>query len=200
MSHLFASVFTGFGAFFGGIFGGGHSHVAPIAHPEPNSAWEASTTIPHGAMPMFRNGVFGTVQTINGTTITVDGHQGTSTVATTTYSVDASNAKIIKGSATGTSTASISDISVGDHVVVQGPVSSSDYITATTIIDGRVPMMGGMRGMASSTIMKWNNGASSTPGMRHPTPGTPPPGFNPGGPMIPAGAGANVNVNVGGGY
>ena len=113
MSNLFASIFTGFGAFFSGIFGGGHATMNTIAHPAPNSAWVSSTTAMHGMgmMPMMRNGVFGTVTAIDGSTITVDGRQGTST-ATTTYSVDASNAKIIKGSATGTSTASISDISV----------------------------------------------------------------------------------------
>ena len=164
-----------------------------MMHPGPNTnaPWTASTTAMRGGIPMMRNGVFGTVEAIDGTTITVDGRQGTST-ATTTYSVDASNAKVIKGTAT--TTASISDISVGDRVVVQGTVNSDDTVIATTIIDGRVAgMMGGrgfgQPGMASSTrgyrggmassTRGWNYGATSTPGMRHPTPGTPPAGFNP---------------------
>ena len=177
----------------------------------PNGAgmhMEASTTAGMhmgGMMGAMRNGVFGTVTAIDGTTITVDGREG-STTASTTYSVDASNAKVIKGSAT--STASISDISVGDRVVVQGTVTG-DSIAATTIIDGRV-MMGGPRPLGAGKGPGGQSGgqrwASSTPGT-HPTPGTPRPGFNPGGPMIPAGqngpgasVNVNANVNVGGGY
>jgi len=123
MSNIFASIFTGFGAFFTGMFGGGHaSTTPPMMHQQPNSAWESSTTAMRGDMAIFKDGVFGLVETINGTTLTIDGREGTST-ATTTYSVDASNAKIIKGSAvmngSATTTATISDISVGDHVVVE---------------------------------------------------------------------------------
>ncbi|MDR3558147.1 MAG: hypothetical protein P4L61_01310 [Candidatus Pacebacteria bacterium] len=207
----FSAFMASVGMFFSGIFGGGQASATAMNHPgsNANAPWTASTTAPRGGMmPMMRNGVFGLVETISGTTITVDGHQGTST-ATTTYSVDASNAKIIKGAST--STASITDISVGDRVAVFGTVNSDDSIVATTIMDGRITGMMGGRGMASSTTSgRWNNGASSTPGMRHPTPGTPIKGYNPGGPMIPAGAqvngqlngqvnvpGASVNANVG---
>jgi hypothetical protein len=190
----FSTFFASVGMFFSGMFGG-HASMPSMTPPANGSHWEATTTggmhMGANGMMAMRNGVFGTVTAVDGDTITVLGRQGTTT-ASTTYSVDASNAKVIKGSAT--TTASVSDISVGDRVIVQGTVTGAS-IAATTIIDGRVMMMGapGMRGP---------RGATSTPGMRHPTPGTPP-GFNPGGPMIPAGQGgasanANVNVNVGG--
>ena len=201
--------------------------MPPAMHPAGNGMHMEASTTAGMHMGAMRNGVFGTVTAVDGTTITVDGRQGTTT-ASTTYSVDASNAKVIEGPAT--STASISDISVGDRVVVQGTVTGTS-IAATTIIDGKFMIMGGpgmpgMRGPrgASTTPGMWKGGATSTPGMRHPTPGTPRPGFNPGGPMIPAGqggpganaqgqvqgqagvnvpgvqAGADADVNVGGGY
>jgi hypothetical protein len=166
-----AAAFAGFGAFFSAMFGGFHASTTPpmMHQPMQNSAWEASSTTPHPGMGMgmmgggmgMRNGIFGTVTTVSGTMLTIDGRQGTST-ASTTFSVDATNAKIIKGPAT--STASISDISVGDRVVVQGTVTGSS-VAATTIIDGKFPggmgmrgqgmqqeMQGGMPGMASSTM------------------------------------------------
>ena len=181
--------------FFSGIFGGGHANATAMNHPvtsNANAPWTATTTPPrNGMMPMMHNGVFGLVQTVSGTTIIVDGHQGTTT-ATTTYTVDASNAKIIKGSAT--STASISDIVVGDHVVVLGTVNSDDSIVATTIIDGRV----GMMGMGGRGIGRFGGSASSTPpGRAYGAVNRMPPGMNgrygtsqgqvnPGGPMQPA--------------
>jgi len=205
MSNLLASVFTGFGAMLVGMFGGGHANVAAVNHPilPPPSAWEASTTPPmNRMMPMMRSAVIGVVGTVNGSTITVAGRQATST-ATTTYSVDASSARIIKGVATTTTT--ISSISVGDHVVVQGPIGSGDTIKATIIIDGRSPMEAlggssfGQQGSASSmgSFRGGMRNASTTPGRgamnrmppgmysgeQHPGQGN----VNPGGPMIPAG-------------
>jgi hypothetical protein len=121
----------------------------------------------------MRPAVFGTVASIDGTSLTVtQGARpsfGTSTpaMATTTYSVDASNATVFKNNATST----ISSVLVGDMVAVQGTVSGTD-VTATTIRDGVVPGMmmghGGMGAMGSSTGQRGPGGyrnASSTNGM-----------------------------------
>jgi hypothetical protein len=123
-----------------------------------------------GGMPNG-GGIFGTVSAVNGDTLTVTSHayarpphpmpeQPATNMpmiqATTTYTVDATNAKIYKGSAT--TTVSVSDIAVNDTVVVQGTVSGTS-ITATVIRDGVVPMTGrpGMPGKF------FGHGASSTP-------------------------------------
>lgn len=119
-----------------------------------------------GGMP--GGGIFGTVSAVSGDTLTVTGNarmmrpmpeqpamnMPAMTQATTTYTVDATNAKIYKGSAT--TTVSVSDIAVGDTVVIQGTVSGTN-IAATVIRDGVVPMsaMGGRQFPG--------HGASSTP-------------------------------------
>ncbi len=73
--------------------------------------------------------IAGVVGAVSSTTITVN------TNASTTYTVDATNAKIItKKNASST----LSSISVGDKVVVQGTVSGSN-IVATNIYDGVKP-------------------------------------------------------------
>ena len=102
--------------------------------------------------------VTGTVQTISGTTLTVLSSATASTQAAVTYTVDASSAVIRKysvpspapapsatgGTAVGKnipprrpmeSTATISDIAVGDAVSVQGTVSGTNII-ALEIVDG----------------------------------------------------------------
>ena len=79
--------------------------------------------------PITGNGepvVAGKVTSINGTTLAITNASNVS------YTVDASNAKIVKGGTTGTAT--ISNIAVGDQVVVQGTVSGSS-VTATSVID-----------------------------------------------------------------
>jgi hypothetical protein len=85
-------------------------------------------------------GVFGTVSAVSGTTLTVtskamvgpNGSNGSSSA--TTYTVDASNATVVKNGATST----VSAIAVGDTVMIQGTVSG-DNVTAKTIRDGVVP-------------------------------------------------------------
>ena len=185
---MFASVFTGFGMFFAGMFGGAHASTTMMVHPGPNenAPLTASTTAMRDniGILMIRSGVSGTVDAMDGTTITVDGRQGTST-ATTTYSVDASNAKVIKGSAT--TTASVSDISVGDHVIIRGTVSGTS-VTATTVIDGVMSGIMGGRGFGQS------GNASSTRGYRGGPRGQG--RVNPGGPMQ-AVPGANRGQGVG---
>lgn len=120
-----------------------------------------------GMMP----GVFGTVSAINGTTITITskgfagyGHPSSTTAmpTPTTYTVDASNATVVKDGASST----ISSVAVGDTIVVRGTVSGTN-VTATSIFDGVVPgganpggpMRGFGHGNGSSTGM-WS--ASST--------------------------------------
>jgi hypothetical protein len=162
---------------------------------------------------MMRNGVFGIVESTDDTNLTVAGREGTST-GTTTFAVDASNAKIIKGSAS--TTASISDVLVGDRVIVEGPVTG-DSVIATVIIDGRVSgMMGGrgfgQPGMASSTppLPGQGNINRMPRGMRGQydqsgggNPGTSAGGVYPGGPMqsriTPINQGNPQNVPGGGG-
>ena len=89
-----------------------------------------------------RPGVFGTVASVSGSTLTVTGKDGT------TYTVDASAATATKGMGADATTLSISDIKTGDTVFVDGTVSGSN-IAATKITDG-VPssMKGDMGGGA----------------------------------------------------
>ncbi|MDE2030838.1 MAG: hypothetical protein KGI58_01080 [Patescibacteria group bacterium] len=89
-----------------------------------------------GFMHGHREGpaVIGTVSAINGNTITVNGKQGFGTNAVaSTFTVDATNARITKGNVVGT----ISSIIVGDTIVVHGTISGTN-VTATNIHDGIV--------------------------------------------------------------
>jgi hypothetical protein len=72
------------------------------------------------------HGVFGTVTAVSGNTITITDKQ-----SNTTYTIDATNAKIDKNKAT----ISVSNIVVGDTIMVQGTVSGTT-VTATAIHDG----------------------------------------------------------------
>ncbi len=74
----------------------------------------------HGRGP----GVVGTVSAVSGNTITLTNADGT------TYTVEASSAKVSK-----VSTISVSDIAVGDKIGVEGTVSGTS-VTATGIMDG----------------------------------------------------------------
>jgi hypothetical protein len=88
-------------------------------------------------------GVVGIVSAINGSTLTVDGKQATST-ATSTYTVDASTAKILKSSIKGK--AALSDIVVGDTVRISGDVTGT-AIKAKVILDGQPRMHPGSHGL-----------------------------------------------------
>jgi hypothetical protein len=87
-------------------------------------------------------GVMGSVVSVNGTTLTVSGHSGMGS-ATTTFTVDASAAKVIKVSSGKPASSTVSSIAVGDKVMVEGTVSGTS-ITATTVLDG---LLGGMMHM-----------------------------------------------------
>jgi hypothetical protein len=95
----------------------------------------------HGMGMMHKApGVFGTVASISGNNITVTGtiglHGKDASNTTTTYTVDATNATVMKGGAAST----VSAITVGDTVMIQGTVTGSN-IVATTIRDG-IPTIG----------------------------------------------------------
>ncbi len=109
---------------------------------------------PSGAM--MKPGVFGTVSAINGNILTVTSKgglggprpmtSGKTSVAPTaptpvTYTVDATNATVMKNNATST----LSAIVVGDSIVAQGTLTGTNFV-ATTIRDGLPTMMGGGKG------------------------------------------------------
>ena len=85
----------------------------------------------------MRPGIFGTVSSVSGNTITVSGKQGlglalgATNTTLTTFTVDATNAKITKNNTAGT----IASIVVGDTVSVQGTVNGTNVV-ATMIRDG----------------------------------------------------------------
>lgn len=92
----------------------------------------------HGPMGFGKPGVFGTVSAVSGNTLTVAGRNGT------TYTVDASSAKVMKAaSGAKPATAAVSDIAVGDSVMIGGTVSGTS-VTATDIMDG-IPQFHGSR-------------------------------------------------------
>ena len=81
----------------------------------------------------MRPGISGTVASINGSALTVTSKPNprNSSSVSTTYTVDATNAKITKN---GTSS-SVSAIAAGDLIFVQGTVNGTN-VTATAIRDG----------------------------------------------------------------
>ncbi len=83
-------------------------------------------------------GVIGSVTAVNGNSITITSKGGLNTTSGSSYTVDATNATIMKNGASATA----SNIAVGDMIMAQGTLSNTT-ITATNIRDG---MMGpGMR-------------------------------------------------------
>lgn len=83
--------------------------------------------------------VTGTVISINGSTIMLSGHQGfttSSTTPATTFTIDATNAKVTKNNATST----VPSIVAGDTISVVGTLSGTNVI-ATMIRDG-IPNQG----------------------------------------------------------
>ncbi len=84
-----------------------------------------------GRMPGRNPGIFGTVVSVNGTTLTVTSKTSPKNTTITTYIVDASSATVTKNGAS----SSVANIAVGDSVMVQGTVSGSS-VTATSISDG----------------------------------------------------------------
>ncbi len=103
-----------------------------------------------------RPGVVGKVSSVSGNTITVTSVVGPNGGTATIYTIDATNAKITKNNIAGT----ISSISAGDTIVVQGTVSGTN-VTATNIRDG--VMTPGARGaMGISGTVATINGTTLT--------------------------------------
>jgi hypothetical protein len=104
-----------------------------------------------GGMMGMRPAVVGKVTAVSGTTISIESRMMNQS-ASTTYTVNASSATIMKANATST----VSSIKVGDEVLVIGTVSGTT-VNATLIRDGMI-MNRGDKGRGGP----WN--ASSTPG------------------------------------
>jgi hypothetical protein len=84
-------------------------------------------------------GVSGKVTAVSGNTITVSGKQGFGANAVaTTFTIDATNAKVTKVGATST----VSAIAVGDTIMAQGTLTGTNLV-ATTIRDGVMPIRNG---------------------------------------------------------
>lgn len=118
----------------------------------PNAGWQGQIGGPKGDLrtpgPMLRfSGVAGAVTAISGSTITLKANQNN-----TTYTVDATNAKVRTDAST---SATISDIKVGDTIVVEGKVTGTDVV-ATIIIEGKFGegFPGGMMGLGQGTIFQ----------------------------------------------
>lgn len=134
------------------------SHVSAQTNPSTMPASQGSGMMHKGAgmgrMGGMKPAAFGTVSAVNGTTLTIT-ETNPKDSTTTTYTVDASNAKVMKFAApvAGTTstpgtrptpaTISVSDIAVGDTVSIQGTVSGTN-VTATSIMDGVMMGHGGM--------------------------------------------------------
>ena len=93
-----------------------------------------ATTIRDGMMGRGMGqtpGVSGTVASVSGDILTVTSKTGPDGSAGVTYTIDATNATVTKNGAS----SAVSDVVIGDTVMVQGAVSGTN-VTATTIRDG----------------------------------------------------------------
>ncbi len=107
--------------------------ASPALADNPN--YGSTTEVRHKTdVSHIKKGVVGTVTSVNGTIIVVTAQDNTQ------YTVDASHATIMKASTTKTSTAiaTISDIKVGDRVMVRGTIDNTE-IDAKNIFDGKIP-------------------------------------------------------------
>lgn len=108
-----------------------------------------ATKIHDGVLPMggmmgghmghgMGHGVHGTVTAIQGTTLTVNATDPR-TNTTSTYTVDASSAKVLlPGTGSKPTEGSVSSIKIDDHIMVAGDINGQT-ITAKMIFDGPVP-------------------------------------------------------------
>lgn len=124
-----------------------------------------------GGMPP---GIFGTVDTISGDTLQITSkimRPNASSTPATVYTIDATNATIMKNGATST----IASVNVGDMVIVQGKVTGTN-VAATVIRDGVNGMMGrpGMYPSSTRGMLGNGNGAfGRKPTSTRPTSSTP---------------------------
>jgi len=118
----------------------------------------AATAIRDGVGMMGRGigrapGVFGTIASVNGTSITVTSKMGPAGSTSTTYTVDATSATVTKNGLA----SSVSGIVVGDTVMVQGTVNGTS-VTATSIRDGMPQGEKGQQKQKSQTPVVQGNG------------------------------------------
>ena len=106
-------------------------------------------------------GVFGTVASISGNTLTITSKGFGRDAAAKIYTIDATNATVFKNNAT----SSVSAIATGDTVMAQGTISGTS-VTAKVIRDG-IPQNNGPKGEPRGMMV----GSGRAPGM-HAT-GTP---------------------------
>jgi hypothetical protein len=126
---------------------------AQTAQPGQNNGRSGGGMMNRGQAPA----VMGTVSAISGNTITVSGRQGfNNATAATTFTVDATNAKVTKNNTAST----VANIAVGDTVVVQGTVNGTN-VTATAIRDG-VMAQGNRAGMGIAGTVSAINGTNLT--------------------------------------
>ena len=92
--------------------------------------------------------IFGTVSSVNGNVITVNGSTGQVAGTKTTYTVDATNTVVTKNGAA----SSVANILVGDTVTVEGSVNGTN-VAAKTIRDGVRTMMGGQKGLNGMAVV-----------------------------------------------
>ncbi len=102
-----------------------------------------------GGMNGMKPAVVGQVTAITGNNITIASRGFGKTTATTTYTVDATNAIVMKNNAT----SMVFAIAVGDRLFVQGTVTGT-HVTATMIRDG----MGMMKPRANPAANFQGNG------------------------------------------
>ena len=115
---------------------------------KPGQFDKKSSTTP----PIQGNGqpvIAGTISAISGSALTVKTASGIQ------YTVDATSAKIVKGQGAAT----ISDVSVGDSVVVQGATNGTS-VTASSVIDQTRPVGSGDQGAAPGAA---NNAPQTKP-------------------------------------
>lgn len=138
--------------------------MSSVAFADTNAPQQGGEGRGFGRGMMMRHipGIFGTVASVNGTTLTVESkmgprpQQGTSQSTGTTYTVDASNATVTKGGSAST----VSAIAVGDTVMVQGTVNGTSVV-AKVIRDlpaqaGGIPPKGGEGRGGLSPIVQGN--------------------------------------------
>lgn len=112
---------------------------------------------PRSREEMMRPMIFGTVTAINGNSITItEKLRPNSDTTTLTYTIDATNAKIMKNGTAGT----IASILVGDVISAQGVLTGTNLV-ATNIRDG----FAGARSSGNEGEMnkKGANGVANTP-------------------------------------
>jgi len=105
--------------------------AATVKHARPVTAPKMHANIKKPNL----GGIFGTITSISGNTLTVQGKNNSSTV----YTVDATGAKVvINGQAS-----SLSGLAVGNQIAVRGKSTGTNQISAQSIMKGMPPIVKG---------------------------------------------------------